>query len=799
MRKGILFEIAGVDAAFASHPGAPATYGQAVVHNAVAAIPDSITMSVDPLSGRYETGGSGVLLTKHGDILTGRKSSPKTRLTSALTASATTIHVGSTADLPSSGYVWIEAEAIYYSGKTALSLTGCVRGSLGTTAASHDILMGGGVTKWRYVLGYNPFVKGRPCQITKYDLDDATSTTLVYTGYVDSIKLTTHGWVVGIVSASKKCSDAEVLYAEWAKGKFRYAQVFVDKVQAVKDLGEKDTPNALVLGLADEDKPLYAESSGKPYRHIELNSEVIRYENVEAYSSSMTSVGISGGEYYFENDDPFDVGDSVRYTDSSGNTIDAKIVKQTVLSSGSGAKYRHYVSAVSTPVAGTSVTAPLKARVTGIHRAKAGTRPGSHKQGDDWREVRVIEGNHIRVLLALLLSGGTDATYGSALYDSWGLGLGSVNVDIAAFERLFARCTHRAFVFRETAKMDTLLALFARTTGGRVFWSEEGKLTVLAEGDAYPDSLGSTISTSTVVSIPSWDDGLERTFNTWNIRGYSQVEGKFKDTYIIQDRESQEKFGVRSYPDLEDPSLLYSQDAGHIELLGYSVIGRYADGAVELQARAVHVDGVVYRPGSLVAVTMPHMPNKDGTSGYTSKIFEVLSCVPRDDKHTDTLILLEMPALRFTRLVTPSWEVESVDAPNNKVVVRPTSYTFFADSAYGGGWSEILGAGRDGKEDIDFALVGYACVFWDVSTMAATPPVTQQATITAVDYILREITFSSLPGWLSSGDIIRLDTYDNVLASATTIPVNAYMALADETTTPPSLGTSQDEAFVWGG
>jgi parallel beta helix pectate lyase-like protein len=55
-----------------------------------------------------------------------------------VTNSATTINITSTSAFPSSGVVWCESESISYTGKTSTTLTGCVRGIDGTTAASHS-------------------------------------------------------------------------------------------------------------------------------------------------------------------------------------------------------------------------------------------------------------------------------------------------------------------------------------------------------------------------------------------------------------------------------------------------------------------------------------------------------------------------------------------------------------------------------------------------------------------------------------------------------------------------------------
>ncbi|MBI4473251.1 MAG: pilus assembly PilX N-terminal domain-containing protein [Acidobacteria bacterium] len=60
-----------------------------------------------------------------------------TRLDGAITAAATTITVDSTTDWPDSGYFMIDAEEITYSGKTAMTFTGCGRGTGNSTAAVH--------------------------------------------------------------------------------------------------------------------------------------------------------------------------------------------------------------------------------------------------------------------------------------------------------------------------------------------------------------------------------------------------------------------------------------------------------------------------------------------------------------------------------------------------------------------------------------------------------------------------------------------------------------------------------------
>ena len=60
------------------------------------------------------------------------------KLTSAITASATTLTVDNASSLPGSGTVLIDSELINYSGKSGNQLTGLTRGANGTAAAAHE-------------------------------------------------------------------------------------------------------------------------------------------------------------------------------------------------------------------------------------------------------------------------------------------------------------------------------------------------------------------------------------------------------------------------------------------------------------------------------------------------------------------------------------------------------------------------------------------------------------------------------------------------------------------------------------
>lgn len=62
---------------------------------------------------------------------------PKTTCNGAVAIGDTTITVASTTGFPTSGHIVIESETLQYSGVGATTFTGCIRGSSGTTAATH--------------------------------------------------------------------------------------------------------------------------------------------------------------------------------------------------------------------------------------------------------------------------------------------------------------------------------------------------------------------------------------------------------------------------------------------------------------------------------------------------------------------------------------------------------------------------------------------------------------------------------------------------------------------------------------
>lgn len=112
----------------------------------------------------------------------------RTALNGAIDSSVTTLTVTSTSEFPSSGRLQIDNEVIQYSGKTATTFTGCTRGNISTTAASHVdasvvsfVSLGYTNTAWNIMqcCGINP--KGNIIQTLFYSPNGAAVSSSSFT------------------------------------------------------------------------------------------------------------------------------------------------------------------------------------------------------------------------------------------------------------------------------------------------------------------------------------------------------------------------------------------------------------------------------------------------------------------------------------------------------------------------------------------------------------------------------------------------------------------------------------------
>lgn len=136
-----------------------------------------------------------------------------TFLAAEASASTTTITVQSTAAFPSSGFIYVDQEAIEYSGKTGTTFTGCTRGRFGSKASRHlyNAASGLGLGNVEVLSGPDEIV-GRPatlwlCEITGTTL---TAVQLEHFGTVGTGAALVEdgdGWVVTIDHAIKRLSQ----------------------------------------------------------------------------------------------------------------------------------------------------------------------------------------------------------------------------------------------------------------------------------------------------------------------------------------------------------------------------------------------------------------------------------------------------------------------------------------------------------------------------------------------------------------------------------------------------------------
>lgn len=155
-------------------------------HLAQTAIPNSLSQEVDQRDGISVSGGIEIDLVDIDGALTEAfqpRSAPdlKTSTMEGLDKTETEIMVVSTSGFPESGIIYIENEAIRYTGVSGgTTFTGCTRGHLGTTAAVH--LLGAPV------FSVNPYWKGRHVWLKKAAGGGYGDTDpVLFAGVIDSL------------------------------------------------------------------------------------------------------------------------------------------------------------------------------------------------------------------------------------------------------------------------------------------------------------------------------------------------------------------------------------------------------------------------------------------------------------------------------------------------------------------------------------------------------------------------------------------------------------------------------------
>lgn len=141
----------------------------------------------------------------------------QTTLAGAINSAVTTITLTSSSNFPTAGAVTIDSEVIFYTGISGADLTGCVRGSDGTTAASH----GAGVPVGATIVAFHHNGLKNEIIAIETSLNFANSFAIVSNGsgrlVVSAVTATEIGYLSGVTSAiqtqlNAKATDSLVVH-----------------------------------------------------------------------------------------------------------------------------------------------------------------------------------------------------------------------------------------------------------------------------------------------------------------------------------------------------------------------------------------------------------------------------------------------------------------------------------------------------------------------------------------------------------------------------------------------------------
>ena len=805
-RRNVLLEIAGQSVGFTASGvvgvGAAASWSTSYLE-AITNIPRSQGAKIDPFTGGFDSQGSSVGLNQLAAYLYQRKNINTATLDSDLNDTETTALVASpTTAFPASGTVYVGDEAIQYSSKTVASFLGLTRGSFGTTARTWTSEIDSRTGDKRKVYEDNPFFEGRKCVITWFDPDGGGDHTVRFTGYVSNPRFGDNAFSIDVINGKKLLEDAEVMGGRYAKGVLAGAFVARTNVNNYQNyISSKH--NGIMLDLEDEDFPFSIPAGPTALFYFQIDEEIVGFANTEvpALTGTVGAVGIGTPGKYFESDADFAIGDWVKYV----SLLVEHNVTITFIEAGAGGTdrtFRCFHNGATNPIAGDTVETTGKQKLSILLPGQLRTEMATHAIGAQVKEVRILEGDHVDLVLQMLLSTGTG---NNGIYDvlpkSYGAGIDQTLIDVYAFDKIRDYSDARRMIFDGPVKIQEMLATLARVTATRIFWNRFGNLTVNAERDVYPDSASQlTIGSSNLrmTSIPSWSTPLANIRNSWVIRGNSPRGKDFVDTIMFEDPESIQFYGKRGLPDLEDAGLLLAQAANKFELIGRAILTRWSRPCIELAVDLIFDESIVIEPGQLVSVVIPHLPNLTGSTGLASELFEVVEVFPQDDAGSIAVVAFQMPPAAATRLIGPAGEISALDVGLKEITIKSTAFTHYAPTITGASNILPLAAnGEDGREDVQYFDVDHRVRIFDASTLGAATPNDHQAIITARSYLFPffTLTLDSLPAWtIASGDIIVYDWYPAVNPVSPGL-IGDYAWLASGT--PPLLfGT--DTPHVWG-
>lgn len=770
-RRGIVLEIAGCDTAYASHSGAPTSWAS-TVRNSVITVPNGSLISVDFDTFHANTGGTNVAATDVSAELQHFSTGAVCTIDGAQSKTTTTITVDDTTGFSLTGTVWIGQEAITYTGLSGTTFTGCTRGALGTTARP--------IESNSTAYSYNPNLLGRKCILKWYDLDDTTSTTTRYTGYIDAVDFGSSGYTLSIISSKQTFDDAVCLQPQQGKGR-----VGVD-VASIGVLEIAFASEAQGGFLSDLDYGYW------PNRYVRIEQELIKYTPAKvrypAYETTVSSVA-SGYECDLVKGSGFNKGRTIEFL--SGGSVAATA---TILVRSSSTTIKHNGGYSPTP--GDTVRVANVGQIVDAERGALFTRAAEQPDDAEVLEYRVLEGNQCDILLWLMLS--RDGDKSNSNYDilpsGWGAGIDQTLVDIDSFETLLKpRCTRRQYVMQDEIKLVDFIANVAKATNTRIYWGSDGLLTCNPVHDIFPlDTEDFSLNSGLLVrgEIPSLRIDKTRIRNVWEWPSDHDIDGDPRAVMRVSIEESRRLYGERPMPRLEDKGMRAGEHNGITYAIARAALAQRAIPVSVLTCSVLFDESSKYVPGDLASVTIPHLPNMRGGRGLSGEIFEVVSYSPQESNGTAQLTLIKRRNPDDLGHIAPVLIVESVSSP--VVTVRAASYSKYAHSS-----NLFVPPGNtsyDGTEDLHWFLESDNVSCWDASTFGSSVTTTQ-TTITDINYSTREIRLNSLPGWLGPGDLIRLDDWSTMQAGGRAeYREGIFVYLADDST--GLLDT--DDPYRWG-
>lgn len=809
-RRDFLVEIQGITKAFtaAGCASAPVQWSQ-TLEEWVAMVPPMATMAVEPFSGNFDNGGMGLLVIKGPELLLDRKTDGnETYLTAALAKGATTATVNSTTGFASSGTIWINREAITYSGTTATTFTGLTRGALGTFDVSHVATMP--PTDFPTpVYDYNKTIHGRKVWIQSFDPENVTATKVtIFVGYVEDVSFEEDGYHISLMSVAQVLEQPSVGTGMKAAGRLRgvVSRRKVRGGRVIRDphgeLPRELDGAELIIELADYTNPFpYNESgsagiltpvnSGSNITHggLKLGDEYITYKQ-SAYPGLEGTVAATGsgtyGPYIYIDilQFPAQVGDLIQFTDSATS----KVILTTITNIDQS-NYYHAAHGMA-PASLASVTFPGIQRVHDIQRAQAGSSRDDHEAGDDIGQVWVGTNDHVDRTLQLLNSGNESSGTYDVLPDWLGAGFPAEEIDVDSFRSLRLYSVLNTLVIEEPVTPKQLLTDLAFMTGGRIFVANNGKITARRDFAVWPDTQTVySISQDNITRIPTWAAPISNVYNQWSFQSNGRTTLTFELT------ESKFLYGARRLQQPPKELVMEGASFGTLEAIAVGTLIRYSIPLPILTVEIAEQDTVILEPGQLVLVTLPNLPDQAGDEGITNQYFEVIEFLPNGE--TVQIQLMRLPYVDRVGLVAPAGIIESTPS-TDQIKLEAASVSYCAPTtARNDALSAILGSGRDGTEDIDWFLNGDSLELIDESTLGSGTPTLASVVVDSIDYPNRTITLTAArPGWVAAGDYVRLDDYLTVKSNVTVsdLRITYFCWWADNT---PVL-SGGDSPFKWG-